>query len=132
MTENREILIAEDNSITSLGIQSFFKEKGLNNIKIFESGEGVIKYVKFHKPSIIISDITLEGEIDGIEAMERISYIKKIPFIFITAHPEYLQLIKSYGLSPSKIFIKPFDFSELYSSVKQILLKISQPALLKN
>ncbi|MGD1008031.1 MAG: hypothetical protein ABR980_12465 [Ignavibacteriaceae bacterium] len=65
-------------------------------------------------PSLIIIDITLKGEIDGIETISRISGMTKIPYIFITDSADQISLIQSYYLYHVKVFARPFDLDELY------------------
>ena len=120
MKNKCRIILAEDDFIIANDIKLFIEKKGLKVVKIVKSGEELITAALNKFPSMIISDITLKGQIDGIEAISRISEILKVPYIFITGYQEYLSLIYSYNLNPHKIFIKPIDMEVLYKSIKGI------------
>ena len=121
MKNQCRILLAEDDLITANNIKLFIEKKGLNVITIVKSGEELITAALNKFPSIIITDITLKGQIDGIEAISRLSEILKIPYIFITGYQEYLPVIYSYNLNPHKIFIKPIEMELLFKSVKDLI-----------
>jgi DNA-binding NarL/FixJ family response regulator len=116
------ILLGEDDLITAKSIKVFLEKKGLKIINIAESGEDLIKKALYDYPSMIITDITLKGQLDGIEAISRISEIVKVPYIFVTGFREYISVITSYNLNPLKTFIKPIDFNVLYKVIKEIFL----------
>jgi DNA-binding NtrC family response regulator len=114
-----KILIAEDDTLLAKSLKIFLEQNNLNVINILPSGEDLISEAVSSTPSLIISDITLQGEIDGIEAVSRINRIRDIPYIFMTGHSEYLPLIKSYNLKPIKVFIKPVDFNLLFDTIEE-------------
>jgi len=116
-----KILLCEDDLIFAMSLKNFLEQRGYELHKITSSGEDLIYASLLYAPSLIIADITLKGELDGIEAMARIEEIKKIPFIYITGHSEYLSLINSYNLSPLRVFIKPIDMNELADTIDEVL-----------
>jgi len=122
MQNDLRILIGEDDLLIAKSIKIFFEKKGFKVTNIAQSGEELVTKALYDYPSVIVTDITLKGQIDGIEAISRISEIVKIPYIFITGFKEYISIIKSYNLDPIKIFIKPIDFNLLYKSVKDWLV----------
>ena len=114
------LILGEDDLITAKSLNQSFEKNGLKVLKIVQSGEELITAALNEFPSIIIADINLKGEIDGIEAISRISEILKIPYIFITGYQEYLSVIRSYGLNPHSIFSKPVEIDLLCWSIKEI------------
>ena len=114
MDKKTKVIICSNDLISSLRIKSFLEKKGLHVLGLVSSGEGLIESVLNFYPSLIITDITLKGEIDGIETISRISGITKIPYIFITDSADQISLIQSYYLYPVKVFAKPIDLDELY------------------
>ena len=111
--ENKILLCSYDLS-SVLKIKIFLEEKGLFVLDPISSGDELIEAALKHYPTLIITDITLRGEIDGIEAISRISGITKIPYIFVADRKENISLIKSYYLTPVNVFIKPVDLNELH------------------
>ncbi len=110
--ENKILVCSHDLS-SALIIKIFLEEKGFYVFDLISTGDEMIEVALKQYPSLIISDITLKGEIDGIEAISRISGITKIPYIFITDGKENISLIQSYYLHPVNVFIKPVDLNEL-------------------
>lgn len=111
--ENKILVCSHDLS-SALKIKIFLEEKGFYVFDPISSGDELIEAALKHYPTLIISDITLKGEIDGIEAISRISGITKIPYIFVADGKENISLIKSYYLHPINVFIKPVDLNELH------------------
>lgn len=119
MLEKRKILICEDELITAISIKQFLEKNDFFVYDPVTSGRQLMEHATNYFPSLIISDITLKGELDGIEAISRISELVKIPYIFITGYPEYISLIESYFLKPIKVFVKPIDLNRLYFTITQ-------------
>ena len=81
MNKKNNILVCSRSNF-SIKIKSFLEEKGMQVLDLISSGDELIECALNFYPSLIITDITLKGEIDGIETISRISGITKIPYIF--------------------------------------------------
>jgi DNA-binding response OmpR family regulator len=114
MNNRNKILVCTNDLTCSVKIKSYLEEKGLQVFDLISTGNELIEAALNSFPSLIITDITLNGEIDGIETISRISGITKIPYIFITSSSEQVSLIKSYYLYPVKVLNKPVNLEELY------------------
>ncbi len=126
MQTEQNILLGEDDLITAKTIKVFIEKNESKVIKIVETGEELISAALYEYPSMIITDISLKGQLDGIEAIARISEIMDIPYIFITGFSDYIPLIKSYSLHPFRIFTKPFDLNLLIKAVKEAFKTYSE------
>lgn len=113
MNKNKILVCSYDISL-ALNIKTFLEAKGFDVFDLISSGDELIEVALKQYPSLIISDITLKGEIDGIEAISRISGITKIPYIFFTESTENISLIQSYNLNPINVFVKPIDLDALH------------------
>ena len=120
MVNDYSVLLGEDDLITAKCIKSNIEQNGFRVINIVESGEELIKSALYECPSLIITDISLKGQLDGIEVMARVSEIREIPYIFITGYVDNISLIKSYNLRPYYTFLKPFDINLLNKTVEKI------------
>lgn len=114
MSKKSKVLICSKDLSLSLKLKLFLEDKGIQVLDLVSSGDELIESALKFYPSLIITDIILKGELDGIESISRISGITKIPYIFITDHADQLSLIQSYFLYPVKVFNKPVDPDELY------------------
>jgi len=117
MEKQNDILIAEDDSIIALDIRKYLEGLGYNILDVVCKGEELLYKARLHKPALIISDINLKGELDGIEAIARLSEISTIPYIFVTAYDDYKRVVEIYHLEPLAFLKKPINYDELYDCV---------------
>jgi DNA-binding NarL/FixJ family response regulator len=113
-----DVLVAEDEAVVALEIRLLLARNNYNVVGIVKSGENLLKEFEKKNPDIIISDINLEGKLDGIDAAKIIHKSKDIPVIFITGDGDNTTYIKALTASPSAFLLKPFSERKLLSSVK--------------
>lgn len=119
-----KILIVEDEALTAMNLKSNLEEMGHRVIGIADSGESAIKKSEELKPNLILMDITLKGEMNGIDAAIMIRKLNPIPIIYMTAHTdtetiEKAKLTQPYGYLPkpcSKIIIRTTIEMAIYKS----------------
>jgi len=75
------------------------------------------------KPDLILMDIVLNGEIDGIEPAGRIGRIFNIPVVYLTAYADDKTLERAKVTDPFGYMIKPFGEKELHSTVEMAIYK---------
>ncbi len=117
------ILIVEDESIVALDIQDKVERLGYSVLAVVSSGENAIEEVKKSQPDLVLMDIVLKGEIDGIETAERIREHFDIPIIYLTAHSDNQTLKRAKITGPFGYLVKPFVDSELRSAIEAVLSK---------
>jgi CheY-like chemotaxis protein len=128
---NASILIVEDNNIVMLELRSRLEETGYNVVGYAPSGfEAVKKAEEFH-PDLIMMDIRLKGEMDGIDAAARIKNELDIPVIYLTAHTDDDTLQRAKFTEPYGYVIKPFEERELFSTIEMALYKHGMEKKLK-
>ena len=82
MIESATILVVEDESIVAIDIQNILENLGYKVPAIADTGNEAIQKADESKPCLVLMDIRLKGEIDGIEAAEQILSRFDIPVIF--------------------------------------------------
>ena len=87
------------------------------------TGEDALQKAKEEKPDLILMEISLEGELDGIQAAKEIKKDFSIPIIFLTSHSDSKILNRAMSLKPDGYIIKPFTEEELRNSIKLALFK---------
>jgi len=92
--KEKNILIIEDDKIISVVLQTYLKKLGFNVIDSVTTGEDAIEIAKKTKPDIILSDIMLDGILNGIEAVKEITRHIKTDIIYMTSHtdPKYKKM----------------------------------------
>ncbi len=118
---NNQIIICEDDLLLVKSLKTRLETNGYKVIKTLNFAEDLIYWVMNSEPSLILTDISLSGDLDGIEAIARVIEKKVVPYIFITGFPDYKTIIKSYNLKPNSIFIKPIELELVVNNVKEIL-----------
>ena len=83
-----KILVVEDERITARNIQNQLKKLGYNVSAIASSGEEAIQKTAETYPDLVLMDIKLEGDMDGIQAAEQIRIRFDIPVIYLTAYAD--------------------------------------------
>ncbi len=117
------ILIVEDESIVALDIKDKLEHLGYDVLSVVSSGEKAIEEVKKSQPDLVLMDIVLKGEIDGIETARRIRERFNIPIIYLTAHSDTQTLARAKITGPFGYLVKPFVDSELHNVIETVLSK---------
>jgi DNA-binding NarL/FixJ family response regulator len=120
MNGDIKILIVEDEVISAMCIQMDLREKGYEVYKPVSTGEEAIEIVKKDSPNIVLMDIGLAGEIDGIETAKQITSFCKIPIIFITGYPDEELRERVKDLNPAGYFLKPLDIEQVESTINHL------------
>lgn len=112
----KKVLIVEDNMIIAIDIREKIKNCGYTVPAIVSSGEQALKKTEELKPDLVIMDIGLKGNMNGIETGKMISEIFNIPIIYLTGNSS---LHKEANLNDPCID-KPFNDEEL----KRVIIKM--------
>ena len=118
------ILIAEVDIKIVAQVKKYLVSFGHRIFPIVTTGEDLMKQVSLLNPSLIITDINLNGQLDGVEAIARLENNYNIPYIFITANDDYSNLIYSYNLNPVSIIKRPIDLVNLHESIERVQLPL--------
>lgn len=119
MDTQKTILIAEPDILVASEIKNYLESLNLKIHPILSKGEDLMDLAQTLDPSLIITDINLFGQLDGVEVIARLEGEYKIPYIFIVAADDYSRLIESYYLNPISIIKKPIRFNELVKSISK-------------
>ncbi len=119
--EKAQVLIVEDDGIIAMDLESRMKQLGYGVTGIAGYGEQAIEKVKENAPDVVLMDIILKGEIDGIEAAEEIRTQYDIPVIFITGYADKERLKRAKLAYPFGFIIKPFQDKDLEVTIEMAL-----------
>ncbi|PWR74319.1 response regulator [Methanospirillum lacunae] len=123
MPHGSKILVVEDEMIISMEIKQKLLEMGYIVVGQAITGESAIQKAGETKPDLVLMDIRLKGEMDGISAAQRIMDLYDLPIIFLTAHSDKATLERAVALSPSGYLLKPFKERELMTNIEMSLHK---------
>ncbi|MBP2030443.1 CheY-like chemotaxis protein [Methanohalophilus levihalophilus] len=116
-----KILVVEDEKIVALGIKRMLKNMGYIVPSIASSGEEAIKKAEITFPDLILMDIMLKGDIDGITAAQTISDRMKIPVVYLTAYSDDKIIQRAKETCPYGYITKPFEESDLRATIELAL-----------
>jgi PAS domain S-box-containing protein len=120
---NSRILVVEDEGIIAKDIQSTLNRSGYSVIAIASSGEEAIKKAMETHPDLVLMDIVLQGDMDGVAAAEKIRDRFDIPVVYLTAYSDDTTLQRAKITEPYGYILKPFQERELYTTIEMALYK---------
>ena len=115
------ILIVEDEAVVALHLRQALTKLGHKVAGIATTGDQALKLIDEVFPDIILMDINIQGEMDGIETAKRIPRYLHIPIIYLTAYSEDTTLKRAADTCPYGYLIKPFLDRELHATIKMAL-----------
>ncbi|PKQ60785.1 hypothetical protein BZG02_18115 [Labilibaculum filiforme] len=119
----KKILIVEDDSLISTIFRMFLKELGYDLIGIVEDGKEAIRICEKTKPDIILMDVHLGGDLDGIQTTELIKTKFDIPVIFLSSDTEESTIQRVINIHSYGYLVKPIDKKELGISIELAFYK---------
>lgn len=116
-------MIVEDENFVARDLQMSLEGMGYTVNSMVPSGELAIREIEEKRSDLVLMDIVLQGEMDGIETAEEINSRFDIPVIFITAHGEDKMFERAKITEPLGYVVKPFNKEELRKTIKIGLYK---------
>ncbi len=123
ITGKKRILVAEDELIIAKGIEKRLSALGYDVVDIVPSGEEAVTKALATIPDLVLMDICLQGEMDGITAAEKIRSEVDIPVIYLTAFADSDTLARAKITEPFGYIVKPFQDVTLQSAIEMALYK---------
>jgi len=125
MEQRRRVLLVEDEMIVLEDLRRRLAGMGYEVAATARSGREAVEKASAHRPDVVVMDISLRGEMDGVEAAEKIFESTRIPVVYVTGlgDPETMQRAQ---LTPGFSFVlKPVEDHELKYVIEMALHKSS-------
>jgi len=119
-----KILIVEDEMIIGANISLQLTKLGYEVTGIVTRGEEALNHVKQHKPDIVLMDIQLKGDLDGIETVQLMHKEIDIPVIYLTANADQEHFNRAKSTNPYAFISKPFKKMDLQHAIELIIDKL--------
>lgn len=116
--KNKTVMIVEDDLILNLLYESYLEKLGYFAEGELVYGKTAIEVAKRIKPDLILMDISLEGDMDGIEAMLEIRKFSDVPVIYITGNSDPYHIQRAKETSYIDYLVKPIEFNDLKESIE--------------
>ncbi len=118
-----KLLIVEDEGIVAFNIQRRLEGLGYSVVANVSSGEEAIQAAGEICPDLVLMDIKLEGNVDGIEAAAQIRRRFQIPVVYLTAYTNEETLNRAKLTEPYGYILKPFEARDLATTIEVALYK---------
>ncbi|KAA5610266.1 hybrid sensor histidine kinase/response regulator [Rhodovastum atsumiense] len=120
MRANR-IVIVEDERIVALHLKQQLRRLGYEVPALATSGATALRAIEQHRPDLVLMDIHIEGEIDGIETAARIPPDLDVPVVYLTAYSDEATLTRARATKPFGYLVKPFSERELHATIQMVM-----------
>lgn len=121
--EKIKILVVEDENILALGLKKKLEKLGYTVTDIAASGPETIKKVADNTPDLILMDIVLKGDMDGIETAKKLNETLSIPIIYLTAYADDAILKRAAATVPYGYILKPYKEKELKANIEMAIYR---------
>jgi len=115
---NSKILIVEDEIIVAQDLKQRLTDLGHNIVGIAAKGNDALQMTKKTNPDLILMDIRLKGELDGINTAQIIGNIYNIPFIYLTGSNDKTVIERAEKTKPAGYITKPFEDIIIQKSIE--------------
>lgn len=127
-----KILVVEDERIIACDIKYCLESSGYSVLAVLAYGEQAIEQVEELQPDLVLMDVILKGEMNGVEAAQMILNKFNIPVVFLTAHSDESTLIKAKATQPFGYIFKPFEETQLITTIEIALSKHQKETLMRD
>jgi PAS domain S-box-containing protein len=128
---NSRVLIVEDRTVIANNLHDRLEALGYSVSGIATSGEESVELAARTQPNLILMDIRLPGEMDGIEAADSIRQRWDIPVVYLTGHADQTTVDRAKVTEPHGYLLKPFNARELRTAIEMALYKHSMERRLR-
>jgi PAS domain S-box-containing protein len=126
----KRIMIVEDQRLIAADIENTLRKIGYDIAGSFASGEEVVAMAFDLHPDLILMDIRLRGELDGIQAAEAIRARADVPIVYLTAYADEETIARAKATTPFGYVVKPFNERELRAAIEVAIYKHATDLLL--
>lgn len=117
------ILVVEDEGIVAQDLQETLVRLGYRVSGVVSEGAQAIAMARKLRPELVVMDVSLRGDVDGIQAARAIQEHARIPIIFLTGHRDTQTLRRAVLTGPLGYLVKPFQETELYGAIELAIHK---------
>lgn len=118
---SQRILIVEDEPFIAENLQEMLSIFGYENTEIANSANQAIKAIKVSRPDLVLLDVKIKGDQDGIELGGIIKEQYQLPFVYITSYSDKETVNRAKHTQPLGFIVKPFTKDDVYAAIEVAL-----------
>tara|TARA_B100000809_G_scaffold10816_2_gene10181 strand:- start:735 stop:1964 length:1230 start_codon:yes stop_codon:yes gene_type:complete len=115
------IVIVEDEPIVAMDIKRCLKQLGYQVAGVAANSEDAVQQIVDNRPDLVLMDIRLKGDIDGIETAWRIRQRVNVPIVYLTAHSDPETLERAKFTEPYGYILKPYEDRDLHTTIEMAI-----------
>ena len=116
------VLIAEDDAVTALAYSLTIQDLGAELVGIADNARDTVKAARATRPDVVLMDIGLKGDIDGIDTAHSIRAQFAIPIVFVTGQGDFDTYTRVRDLSPTIPVLKPVSPEDIVNAIARACL----------
>ena len=118
MNSPLKIGIVEDDLIIAESIAIALEQIGYAHTQPVRNYMDALRMIEKDSPDLLLIDIMIDGEKDGIDLATTVNKSYSIPFIFLTGNSDHATVTRAKEVKPSAYIVKPFSENDLYTSIE--------------
>lgn len=126
-----KIVIVEDEFVIAEDIRITLQDHGYDMMAIFDRGEAALPFIIKENPDMVLVDIHLDGEMDGVELVKQLRAKANLPVVYLTANSDATTYERARDTHPNAFLIKPFASANLLASVDLALFNFSEGTIVE-
>ena len=115
------IVIVEDEPIVAMDIKRCLKQLGYQVAAVAANSEDAVQQIVDNRPDLVLMDIRLKGDIDGIETAWRVRQRFNVPIVYLTAHSDPETLERAKFTEPYGYILKPYEDRDLHTTIEMAI-----------
>lgn len=120
-----KILIVEDEVLIAEDLKDNLHSFGYDHCEMAHTKSDAFKAIENFQPDLVLLDVRMEKEKDGLEIGDELSKNNKIPFIYITAHSDVNMIREIVKTKPAGYITKPIKKSDLFAAINLVAEKMN-------
>lgn len=120
-----KILLVEDDLIIATDISMQLQQLGYAVTGILPRGEDVLSHIEQNAPDIVIMDVHLKGELDGVQTAQLVYEKHQLPIIFLTANADEVTFNRAKATKPFAFISKPFKRRDLIRAIELVISRLA-------
>lgn len=113
-----KVLIVEDELLVAHDLSSMLEQVGYTVPAVVMSVEEALEAIERYGPDVVLIDIVLEGERDGVDLGRILQADYDLPFLYVTSHADRSTIERAKATRPSGYLVKPFTEEEVYAATE--------------
>jgi two-component sensor histidine kinase/DNA-binding response OmpR family regulator len=122
-SDDAAILIVEDDFIVAENMRERLQALGYRIAGIAATGEEALKLAAEATPDVVLMDVRLDGEMDGVDTVAALKDYVRTPVLYVTAYTDRRTVMRARDTMPYGYIVKPFTTEELWSNIEIALYK---------